>query len=118
GLFQVPQAKNEVVKSYAPGTAERRELQAAIAEARAEERDIPMFIGGKEIRTGKKERLAPPHDHAHTLGHYHVGTSAHVKEAIDAALAARASWVKMAWEQRAAIFLKAADLIAGPYRAR
>lgn len=118
GTFQVPRAKNEVVKSYAPGSAERKELQEALREARAEERDVPMYIGGQEIRTGKKVRMSPPHDHAHTLGYFHQGDASHVKAAIDAALNARANWAAMAWEQRAAIFLKAADLIAGPYRAR
>lgn len=118
GTFQVPRAKNEVVKSYAPGSAERKELQAALREARAEERDVPMYIGGQEVRTGNKVRMSPPHDHGHTLGHFHQGDASHVKEAIEAALKARANWAAMAWEQRAAIFLKAADLIAGPYRAR
>ncbi len=118
GTFQVPRAKNEVVKSYAPGSAERKELQAALREARAEERDVPMYIGGQEVRTGNKVRMSPPHDHGHTLGHFHQGDASHVKAAIEAALKARANWAAMAWEQRAAIFLKAADLIAGPYRAR
>ena len=118
GTFQVPPAKNEVVKSYAPGSTERKELQEALRIARSEERDVPMYIGGQEIRTGNKVRMSPPHDHGHTLGHFHQGDASHVKAAIDAALHARSKWAAMAWEQRAAIFLKAADLIAGPYRAR
>ncbi|MDX5321522.1 MAG: aldehyde dehydrogenase family protein, partial [Bacteroidota bacterium] len=118
GIFKVPPAKNEVVKSYAPGSPERKALKAALAEARAEERDIPMFIGGKEVRTGKTVRIAPPHDHQHTLGYFHQGDASHVQEAIDAALAAKAQWAGLPWEQRASIFLKAAELIAGPYRAR
>ncbi|MBI1221863.1 MAG: L-glutamate gamma-semialdehyde dehydrogenase [Bacteroidetes bacterium] len=118
GIFKVPQAQNEVVKSYAPGSAERRELKAAIAAARSEERDIPMFIGGKEVRTGNTVRIAPPHDHQHTLGHYHMGDASHVKIAIEAALNARSKWAALPWEQRASVFLKAAELIAGPYRAR
>jgi len=118
GTFQVPPAKNEVVKAYAPGSKERQELQEAVRIARSEERDVPMMIGGQEIRTGNKVRMSPPHDHAHTLGHFHQGDASHVKAAIKAALEARSAWAAMAWEQRAAIFLKAADLIAGPYRAR
>lgn len=118
GIFKVPAAKNEVVKSYAPGSVERKQLQEALKSARAEERDVPMIIGGKEVRTDKKVRMAPPHDHQHTLGYFHQGDAGHVKQAIEAALAARPQWVALAWEQRASIFLKAAELIAGPYRAR
>ncbi|MHB1276771.1 MAG: L-glutamate gamma-semialdehyde dehydrogenase [Bacteroidia bacterium] len=118
GIFKVPAAKNEVVKSYAPGSPERKQLQEALRSARAEERDVPMIIGGKEVRTEKKVRMAPPHDHRHTLGYFHQGDAGHVKQAIEAALAARPQWVALAWEQRASIFLKAAELIAGPYRAR
>ncbi len=118
GIFKVPAAKNEVVKSYAPGSVERKQLQEALKSARAEERDVPMIIGGKEVRTDKKVRMAPPHDHQHTLGYFHQGDAGHVKLAIEAALAARPQWVALAWEQRASIFLKAAELIAGPYRAR
>ncbi len=118
GFFQVPHAKNEVVLAYAPGSPERAALKAAIAEARAEERDIPMYIGGREVRTGNTVRISPPHDHAHTLGYFHQGESGHVREAIEAALEARKNWVELPWEQRASVFLKAAELIAGPYRAR
>lgn len=118
GFFKVPVAKNEPVKSYAPGSPERRELKAALTEARSRELDIPMFIGGKEVRTEKKVRLSPPHDHRHTLGHFSMGDASHVQQAIEAALAARQQWADLAWEQRAAIFLKAAELIAGPYRAK
>lgn len=118
GFFKVPVAKNEPVKGYAPGSVERAELKSALAEARAKEIDVPMYIGGKEIRTGKMQRMSPPHDHAHTLGHFHEGGKEHVQAAIDAALGARSAWVALPWEQRAAIFLRAAELIAGPYRAR
>ncbi|MCC6691068.1 MAG: aldehyde dehydrogenase family protein, partial [Bacteroidia bacterium] len=118
GFFNVPIAVNEPVKNYAPGSAERKELQTMLAQLRATQTDAPMYIGGKEIRTGKKIRMAPPHDHKHTLGHYHAGDKMHVKLAIKAALAAKKSWEKLPWEQRAAIFLKAADLIAGPFRAK
>lgn len=118
GIYKVPVPHNEPVKSYAPGSAERKELQAMLKELRSKELDIPMYIGGKEVRSDKKARLAPPHDHQHTLGHFHKSDKAHVSQAIDAALAAREQWVNLGWEHRASIFLKAAELIAGPYRAK
>lgn len=118
GFFNVPKAINEPINSYAPGTPERERLQAAIAEARAKQVDIPMYINGEEVRTNKKLKLSPPHDHQHVLGHFHEGDASHVKSAIDAAMAAKAKWGNLSWENRAAIFLKAADLIAGPYRDR
>jgi 1-pyrroline-5-carboxylate dehydrogenase len=118
GFFNVPPAINEPVKNYAPGSPERKELQAMLAQLRSKQIDVPMYIGGKEVRTNKKQRLAPPHDHKHTLGHYHAGDKSHVKLAIKAALAAKKNWEKLPWEQRAAVFLKAADLIAGTYRAK
>lgn len=118
GFFKVPTPVNEPVLNYAPGSKERAELKAALAEARSKELDIPMYIGGEEVRTGKKVKLAPPHDHKHTLGYFHEGDKSHVTKAIDAALAAKSKWEDMAWEQRAAIFLRAAELIAGPYRAK
>ena len=116
GFFKVPVAHNEVVKSYAPGSEERASLKKKLAEMRAEVRDIPMFIGGKEVRGEKKVELRPPHDHKHLLGHFYKSEKQHVAQAIDAALAAREQWVDTSWEHRAAIFLKAAELIAGPYR--
>jgi 1-pyrroline-5-carboxylate dehydrogenase len=116
GFFQIPTPKNEPVLSYAPGSPERKALQLALAEARSRQADIPMFIGGREVRTGNIKKISPPHDHAHALGHYHEGDRAHVQQAIDAALAARHDWARLPWEHRAAIFLKAADLLAGPYR--
>lgn len=115
-IFQTPIAKNEPVLSYAPGSQERANLHKQLDAMRAQTLDIPMFIGGKEIRTGKTKRIAPPHDHAHTLGYYHEGNAEHVQMAIEAALAAKASWEALPWEQRAAIFLRMADLLAGPYR--
>lgn len=118
GFFNVPKAVNEPIKSYAIGTPERESLQAAIAEARAKQVDIPMYIDGKEVRTDKKLKLSPPHDHQHVLGHFHEGDASHVLAAINAAMAAKAQWGNLSWENRAAIFLKAADLIAGPYRDR
>ncbi|MBT1708826.1 L-glutamate gamma-semialdehyde dehydrogenase [Fulvivirgaceae bacterium PWU5] len=116
GFFQVPYPKNEPVLSYAPGSKERTALKKAIEEARAQELDIPMYIGAEEVRTGEKKRLAPPHDHKHTLGYFHEGDAGHVEQAINAALGAKEQWANLGWEHRAAIFLKAADLLAGPYR--
>jgi len=115
-IYKVPQAINEPILNYAPGSIERADLKKALAEARSKVKDVPMYIGGKEIRTGKTKRLSPPHDHQHLLGNFHEGDASHVKMAIDAALSAKAAWASLDWEQRAAIFLKAADLLAGPYR--
>ena len=116
GFFVVPTPVNEPILSYAPGTKERELLKSAIADARAKTIDIPMYIGGKEVRSGKTASIHPPHDHQHLLGHYHQGDKSHVEAAIKAALEAKTAWANMPWEQRAAIFLKAAELIAGPYR--
>ena len=118
GFFTVPTPVNEPVLDYKPGSPEREALKAAIRQARSSRADIPMFIGGKEIRTENKQELRPPHDHSHILGHYSKGDESHVRAAIDAALHAKQDWEDLPWQQRAAIFLKAADLIAGPYRAR
>lgn len=118
GIYKVPTAVNEPIKSYASGSAERKELQAMLKELRSKELDIPMYIGGKEVRSENKSRLAPPHDHKHTLGHFHKSDKTHVTQAIDAALAAKEKWANLSWEHRASIFLKAAELIAGPYRAK
>lgn len=118
GFFNVPQPQNEPVLNYAPGSAERAALKAALADARARQTDIPMYIGGKEIRTGNTAQIRPPHNHRHVLATYHVGDKQQINDAINAALAAKADWENLAWEQRAAIFLKAADLLAGPYRAK
>ena len=118
GIYKVPTAVNEPIKSYAAGSAERKELQAMLKELRSKEIDIPMYIGGKEVRSENKTRLAPPHDHKHTLGHFHKSDKTHVTQAIDSALAAKEQWANLAWEHRASIFLKAAELIAGPYRAK
>ncbi|MEM7657258.1 MAG: L-glutamate gamma-semialdehyde dehydrogenase [Bacteroidota bacterium] len=118
GFFQVPPAKNEPVLSYAPGSAERKEVKAVLAHMSQEVMDIPMFIGGEEVRTNNRLPLSPPHDHQHVIGHYSRGDASHVKQAIDASLAAKAAWEATSWEHRAAIFLKAADLLSGPFRAR
>lgn len=118
GTYYIPTPSNEPVLSYAPGSAERAALKKALKEARAEERDIPMYIGGEEVRTGNKVKMSPPHDHKHVLGYFHEGDASHVELAVRSALGAKEAWANMAWEQRASIFLKAADLLAGPYRAR
>lgn len=118
GIYKVPSPVNEPVKSYAPGSPERKELQAMLSALRATETDIPMYIGGNEVRSDKKVRIAPPHNHKHTLGYFYKSDKTHIQQAIDAALAAKAQWVSLAWEHRASIFLKAAELIAGPYRAK
>ena len=118
GFFNVPTPVNEPVLNYGPRSVERAALTAALQEARAQVTDIPMYIGSKEVRTGKTVEIRPPHDHKHVLATYHEGEASHVQAAIDAALGAKAAWENMPWEQRAAIFLKAADLLAGPYRAR
>ena len=116
GFFNVPSPVNETILDYAPGSRERSLIQKALLEARSETKDIPMYIGGKTVSTSKKVNISPPHDHKHLLGQYSLGDKTHVDEAISAALAAKPAWENLAWEQRAAIFLKAADLIAGPYR--
>jgi len=118
GFFNVPVPVNEPIREYAPGSPERAELKAMLAELRSQVIDIPMYIGGEEVRSENKKQLSPPHDHKHTIGWYHHGDASHVDQAINAALDAKEAWENMAWEHRAAIFLKAADLIAGPYRAK
>ncbi len=116
GTFSYPLPVNEPVLSYAPGTPERARLKATLAELKGQVMDLPMIIGGKEVRTGDTQRIHPPHEIAHNLGHAHHGTAEHVSMAIEAALAARESWAALSWENRAAIFLKAADLLATKYR--
>lgn len=116
GVYRLPQISNEPIKSYAPGSPERKALKEKIDELRNQVVDLPMIIGGQEVRTGKLTDIRPPHDHKHLLGHYHQGDATHVQMAIDAAIKAKPAWEKMNWESRAAIFLKAADLISGPYR--
>ncbi|GAB4015751.1 L-glutamate gamma-semialdehyde dehydrogenase [Spirosoma koreense] len=118
GIFNVPTPTNEPVKEYRPGSAERQAVKKALFEFREKETDIPMYIGGVEVRTERKLRIAPPHDHQHTLGYFYEGDAQHVNQAIEAALSAKKAWASLPWEYRASIFLKAADLIAGPYRAR
>jgi 1-pyrroline-5-carboxylate dehydrogenase len=116
GYFNYPMPVNEPVLSYAPGTAERENLKQALAFLKKETADIPMYIGSEEIRTGKKISLCPPHEIAHILGYFHQGDETHVTKAIDAALKAKQAWADLSWENRASIFLKAADLLASKYR--
>ena len=117
-FFEVPVAVNEPVLSYAPGTCERDEVKAALKELKNKPIEVPMTIGGKKIKTDNKISMHPPHEHGHTLGYFHKGDSTHVRQAIDAALSAKSDWENMPWQDRAAIFLRAADLLSGPYRAR
>lgn len=117
-FFTVPKAVNEPVKSYKPGSTEREELLATYLKMKSQTIDVPMYINGEEVRTGDTANMNPPHDHKHLLGTYHKATEANVSDAIETALAARSKWANTPWEQRAAIFLKAAELLAGPYRAK
>ncbi|MBI3135018.1 MAG: L-glutamate gamma-semialdehyde dehydrogenase [Bacteroidetes bacterium] len=116
-IYKVPVPANEPVKAYAPNSAERTSLLAKYKELYSQAHiDVPMYIGSEEVRTGDKRKMSPPHDHQHVLGFYNYGEAKHVTEAINAALAARQAWADLPWEHRAAVFLKAADLLAGPYR--
>ena len=116
GHFYLPAPPNEPILQYAPGSKEKAALKATLAQLKAEQVDVPMYIGGKEVRTDKLVAMHPPHERAHTLGHFHQGDITHVKAAIEAGLAAKAEWEQMSWESRASIFLRAADLIATKYR--
>lgn len=116
GFFNVPVAVNEPVKEYAPGSPEKEAVLKAYTEMYNSQVDVPMYINGKDVTTGNTRTMSPPHDHKHIVGTYHLAEKSHVEEAIATALEARKSWSQMPWEQRAAIFLKAAELIAGPYR--
>lgn len=118
GVFAIPSPKNEPILTYAPETLERARIKKALAADRAGQVDIPMYIGGEEVRTGNKRTISPPHDHQHVLGHFHEGDKSHVEQAIQAALNAKPLWEGLGWEHRASIFLRAADLLAGPYRER
>ncbi|MDF1672740.1 MAG: L-glutamate gamma-semialdehyde dehydrogenase [Vicingaceae bacterium] len=115
-FFTPPIAENEPVLGYAPGSDEREELQATVKALKSQQIDAPMIIGGKEVRTGNTVSMHPPYEHAHNLGSFHMGDASHVQDAIDAALAAREKWASTPWQDRAAIFLKCAELLAGPFR--
>ncbi len=116
GFFHVPPAVNEPIKSYAPGTPEREEVLNTYNEMWNSKVEVPLFINGKEVKSGNTKSIRPPHDHQHIVGSYHTAEKKHVDEAIQTALDARQAWADLPWEQRAAVFLKAADLVAGPYR--
>jgi 1-pyrroline-5-carboxylate dehydrogenase len=116
GSFYYPTPINEPVLSYAKGSKEKLALKAAIKELKTSKVDVPMYIGADEVRTGKTLDIRPPHEHKHLLGQFHVGDASHVKKAIAAALKAKDKWANMSWENRANIFLKAADLLATKYR--
>ena len=118
GFFNVPKAVNEPVKSYAPNSPEKAAVLAAYKKMWNETIDVPMYIGSEQIKTGNTRTMSAPHDHKHIVGTYHLAEKSHVEKAIASALEARKKWANMPWEHRAAIFLKAAELIAGPYRAR
>ncbi len=118
GFFNVPKAVNEPVKGYAPGSPEREELLAMYKSMYNRNIDVPMHINGEEIRTGNTKNITPPHDHKHVVGQYHTAGKSHVDAAISTALAAREAWSNVSWMERASIFLKAAELLAGPYRAK
>ena len=118
GFFHVPKAVNEPVKSYAPNSSEKVAVLAAYKKMWNETIDVPMYIGSQQIKTGNTKTMSAPHDHQHIVGTYHLAEKSHIEKAISSALEARKKWANMPWEQRAAIFLKAAELIAGPYRAR
>jgi 1-pyrroline-5-carboxylate dehydrogenase len=118
GFYSVPKPYNDPIKSYAPGTPERAEVKEELKRLRSMEIDVPMVIGGQRITTDNKIRICPPHDIHHTLGYYYQGDATHVNMAIDAALRVRKRWQELEWQDRASIFLKAADLISGPYRAK
>ena len=118
GFFKVPKAVNEPVKGYAPNSPEKAAVLDAYKKMWNTTIDVPLYIGSEEIRTGNTRTMSAPHDHQHIVGTYHLAEKSHVEKAIANALDSRHAWANMAWEQRAAIFLKAAELIAGPYRAR
>ena len=118
GIYNVPKAFNETVKSYAPGSPEREEVLATFKKMYSETIDVPLYIGSEEIRTGNTKSINPPFDHKHKVGQYHAAKKEHIEKAISTALEAKIKWANLAWEHRASIFLKAADLLAGPYRAK
>src|SRR5436190_16062632 len=117
GVRRVPPPVNEPINSYAPGSPQRAELKARLASMAGEKIDIPLIIGGKEIRTGATHPVTMPHDHGHLLAEYHTATSEHVQQAIAASAAARREWAAWPWEERAGVLLRAAELLATSWRA-
>ena len=117
GYFNYPMPINEPVLNYTPGSAEKKRLKEALSAYKSKKIDVPMYIGAEQVFSGKKVDMRPPHQHQHLLGTYHQGDASHVKKAIIAALKAKDKWAAMAWENRANIFIKAADLLATKYRA-
>ena len=116
GIFDVPYPINEPIYDYNPGSSEKAELKKTLDDMLSKEIEIPMVIGGEDVKSGNLADCRCPHDHKHLLGQYHKGDEKYVHQAIEAALAARKQWAETPWEARAAIFLKAAELLAGPYR--
>ena len=114
--FKVPQPINEPVKSYKPGSPEREELKKKLTELKSKQIEVPLIIGGEEVRTGNTEKMVIPHNHSHVLGVYHKASKKEVDMAVEAALEARKTWAEMPWEHRVSVFLKIADLLAGPWR--
>ena len=118
GFFKVPKAKNEIVKSYRPGSPERKEVIETYQKMMSSFTEVPMYINGKDVKSKSKKNISPPHDHQKIVGEYYIAEPKHIDAAIDSALAAKENWENMSWENRSAIFLKAAELIAGPYRSK
>ncbi len=118
GFFKVPKAKNEIVKSYRPGSSERKNVIKTYHEMINSFAEVPMYINGKDVKSKNKKTISPPHDHQKIIGEYYIAEPEHIDQAIDSALAAKENWANMSWESRSAIFLKAAELIAGPYRSK
>lgn len=118
GFFKVPKAKNEIVKSYRPGSPERKEVVETYQKMISSISEVPMYINGNDVKSKSKKTISPPHDHQKIVGEYYLAEPEHIDNAIDSALAAKENWENMSWENRSAIFLKAAELIAGPYRSK
>ncbi|MBF37107.1 MAG: 1-pyrroline-5-carboxylate dehydrogenase [Crocinitomicaceae bacterium] len=117
GIYQMPFPENEPINNYEPGSPQRESLLGKYNEMYNQSPiHVPLYIGGNEVTTDNKLPINPPHDHQHVLGHFSMGNKSHIEDAIKAALAAREKWASLPWENRATIFLKAADLLAGPYR--
>ena len=118
GFFKVPKAKNETVKSYEPNSSERNEVIKTYNEMINSFTEVPMFINGKDVKSSEKKSISPPHDHNHIVGEYYLAQPDQIDNAINSCLNAKEKWENMSWENRSAIFLKAAELIAGPYRSK